>query len=268
MSRHMRVMTASLLILSGLVAFLPAGHVSAGGMVLNPGFELGEGEVPWQWDLSGNAERVDSGAIYAGEWAARVGGHGDILTQWIENITPMVTYEAWGWIYVLGNVTGVIYLDFWEGKEGRQLVATRVLSADDTEGYYVQKTSTMQAPVGTTHLRIRLQGTGWAEGGEVRFDEVGFYPIRMFCFIATAAYGTDTAMQLDVLRDFRDQVLIRGTPGSQFVAAYYRLGPPVAEFIAQSDFLRAVVRETLINPLVNLLQWSQGLWRAQPDTSS
>jgi len=46
------------------------------------------------------------------------------------------------------------------------------------------------------------------------------------------------------------------------VEAYYRLSPPVADFIARNDFLRAVVREALIDPVVNLLQWSQGLWRA------
>lgn len=266
MSRHISVIVASLLIVTGVLVFLPSGYVSAGGLVLNPGFELGEGEDPYGWDLGGNAARVNTGTIYAGGWAARLTGEGDILTQWIENITPLVTYEAWGWIYVSGGVTGVIYLDFWEGKGGRQLVPTTVLSADDTEGYYVQKTSTMQAPVGTTHVRIRLLVTGWAEGGEVRFDDVGFYPIRMFCFIATAAYGTETASQLDILRDFRDQVLLDNALGSRFVAGYYRVSPVVADFIAQDDFLRAVLRETLINPVVNLLQWSQDLWRTQPHT--
>lgn len=267
MSRHIRVMVAGLLILSGVLVFLPSGYVDAGGLVLNPGFELGEAEVPYGWDLGGNALRVDTEPIYAGSWAARLTGEGDTLTQWIENITPLVTYEAWGWIYVSGNVTGLIYLDFWEGKGGRQLVPTTVLSTDNTKGYYSQKTASMQAPVGTTHLRIRLLGTDWPRGGEVRFDEVGFYPIRMFCFIATAAYGTDTAIQLDVLRDFRDQVLLRSALGSHFVAAYYRVSPGLADLIAGNDLLRAVVREALLNPVVKLLQVSQGLWSARLDTT-
>ena len=38
------------------------------------------------------------------------------------------------------------------------------------------------------------------------------------CFIATAAYGAETAEQLYVLREFRDQVLLESTLGSQFVA--------------------------------------------------
>ena len=120
----------------------------------------------------------------------------------------------------------------------------------------------MQAPVGTTFLRIRLLGSGWNEGAVVRFDEIGFWPVTGYCFIATAAYGTETASQLNVLRSFRDQVLLKNTVGSRFVEAYYKLSPPIADFIAKSDLLRTVVREVLIDPVVHLLQWSQDLWRA------
>ena len=121
----------------------------------------------------------------------------------------------------------------------------------------------MVAPFGATSVRIRLLGTGWDEGGEVRFDEIGLYPPSGgFCFIATAAYGTETASQLDILRDFRDQVLLENALGSRFVETYYRFSPPVADFIANNDFLRAIVREVLVDPVVNLLQWSQDLWRS------
>jgi hypothetical protein len=43
------------------------------------------------------------------------------------------------------------------------------------------------------------------------------------CFIATAAYGTPDAEQIDVLREFRDAVLLKNMSGSLFVALYYRL---------------------------------------------
>ncbi|MDH4292212.1 MAG: hypothetical protein OEV56_06360, partial [Dehalococcoidia bacterium] len=59
-----------------------------------------------------------------------------------------------------------------------------------------------------------------------------------------------------------DQVLLENTLGSRFVDAYYKLSPPVANFIAGNDFIRAIVREVLIDPVVRLLRWSQGLWRA------
>jgi len=271
MSRHMRVILATLLIVTGVLVFLPSSYVSAGGWVVNGGFEYGTGEVPYGWDLTGNATRTNTGPIYtgnAGNWIANITADGDMLTQWIGNITLLTTCDAWGWMYVSSNVTGVIAFDFWKGENGIPLGPTTILSATDTNGYYVQKTSELQPPPDATHLRIRLYGTGWSGSAEVRFDEIGFYPvwpsIPGFCFIATAAYGTETASQLDILRDFRNQVLLKSAPGSRFVAAYYRLSPPVAAFIAKNDFLRAVVREVLVDPVVNLLQWSQDLWRTQP----
>jgi len=265
MSRHIRVMLATLLIVTGVLVFLPSGYVGAGGMVLNQGFELGEWEVPYGWNLTGNATRVDTSPISAGNWSAQITGDNDTLTQWLclGNITMPITYNAWGWIYVSGNVTGTIALDFWVGGvNGTQLSPTTELSATDTNGAYVEVTNTMLAPICTTCLRIRLLGTGWNQGTEVRFDDIGFWPVTGFCFIATAAYGTETASQLNILRDFRDQVLLKNALGSLFVAAYYKVSPPVADFIAKNDFLRAIVREVLVDPVVHLLQWSQGLWRA------
>ena len=266
MGRYIRVMLAALLIVTGVWVFLPSSYLTAGGMVVNQSFEQGEEEAPYGWELGGNAARINTGPIYAGSWSALISDDGDMLTQWIENIQSVFTYEVWGWIYVSGNVTGVITLDFWEGKEGRRLSSTRMLFTNDTDGAYIQKTDTMEAPPGATHLRIRLLGTGWNDGAEVRFDEIGFWPpggnIWDRCFIATAAYGTEKASQLDTLRDFRDQVLLENTLGSLFVKAYYRVSPPVAVFIARSSLLCAVVREVLLDPVVNLLQWSQELWRA------
>jgi len=81
------------------------------------------------------------------------------------------------------------------------------------------------------------------------------------CFIATAAYGTPTAEQINVLRDFRDVVLLKSTLGSQFVALYYRLSPPVADFIARSDLLRTIVRELLVDPIVWLVGATADTWR-------
>jgi hypothetical protein len=265
MGRYVRIMLTALLIVSGVFVFLPSGYVSAGGMICNQSFEDGAGEVPSAWSLTGNATRVDTGPIYVGNWTARITGNNDTLTQWLSigNLGIPVTFEAWGWIYVSGEVNGIIAIDFWAGVNGNKLSSTTELSANYTDGIYVQRSGMMQAPVGANCTRIRLMGTGWHEGAEVRFDEIGFWPpAGGFCFIATAAYGTETAAELDILRDFRDQVLLENALGSLFVETYYKVSPPVADFIATNDFLRAVVREVLIDPIVNLLQWSQGLWRA------
>ena len=267
MRKHTRVMLAALLVVVGVLVFLPSSYVSAGGSVVNSGFEQGEEQEPEGWVLIGNATRVDTehiyagnwsdqatGYIYAGNWSAQVTGHGDVLIQWIANITATKIYEAWGWIYVTGNVTcnvtGVIALDFWKVEEdgASQLSPTIILSASDTGGVYVQKAGMMQAPTSTTHVRIRLYGTGWSDGEVVRFDDIGFWvpASGSYCFIATAAYGTPMAEEIGILRQFRDEYLLTNPMGNALVDLYYRVSPPIAEFITAHPSLKPIVRTGLV----------------------
>ena len=81
-----------------------------------------------------------------------------------------------------------------------------------------------------------------------------------WCFIATAAYGTDTAKEIDILREFRDEVLLPNRLGAEFVSFYYRTSPPIANFISQHESLRAVVRECFVDPIVKILTWTHDLW--------
>jgi hypothetical protein len=81
------------------------------------------------------------------------------------------------------------------------------------------------------------------------------------CFIATAAYGTPAAEQIDVLREFRDVALLKSKAGSHFVALYYRLSPPVAGFIAGHEVVRTLVRELLVDPIVWLVEATEDIWQ-------
>ncbi len=81
------------------------------------------------------------------------------------------------------------------------------------------------------------------------------------CFIATAAYGTPSAAEIDVLREFRDTVLLRSAAGSAFVDLYYALSPAVAEVISESGLMRTAVREFLVDPAVWLVEATGGIWR-------
>ncbi len=76
------------------------------------------------------------------------------------------------------------------------------------------------------------------------------------CPVTIAVYGTRTIERLQLLREFRDVVLLESTTGSRFVTLYYQLGPPLADFIAGNEFLRTLVREVLAAPLIWILDKS------------
>ncbi|MCP4648478.1 MAG: hypothetical protein GY853_00165 [PVC group bacterium] len=71
------------------------------------------------------------------------------------------------------------------------------------------------------------------------------------CFIATAAFGTKMENEVIILCEFRDRYLLTNVQGKKFVREYYRYSPPMADYIAQHDGLRAVSR-VYLTPLVFL----------------
>jgi hypothetical protein len=71
------------------------------------------------------------------------------------------------------------------------------------------------------------------------------------CFIATAAFGSKFEKHVQLLRRFRDFYLMPNRIGRTFVKAYYKYSPPMADFIAKHDSLRAMVRISLL-PVVGV----------------
>jgi hypothetical protein len=67
-----------------------------------------------------------------------------------------------------------------------------------------------------------------------------------WCFIATAAYGTPMAKEIQVLREFRDKYLLTNPLGKALVDLYYRVSPPIAEFITEHPSLKPIVRAGLV----------------------
>ncbi len=66
------------------------------------------------------------------------------------------------------------------------------------------------------------------------------------CFIASAAYGTPMAEDIDTLRAVRDTFMLDNAVGTAFVDTYYRVSPMLADAVAQSPVLAAVVRVLLV----------------------
>ena len=62
------------------------------------------------------------------------------------------------------------------------------------------------------------------------------------CFIATAAFGSYRAPEVILLQKFRDRILLTSAPGRLFVEFYYRVSPPIADFIGHYDSLKRATR--------------------------
>jgi len=124
---------------------------------------------------------------------------------------------------ISGNI---ITLHFFDGKRGDDdLIANGIVIDDGAPAVAV-------APgVGPT-----VSSDGGGGGG---------------CFIATAAYGSLMEPHVKILRDFRDHFLLGNTVGDSFVRLYYTYSPPIADFIAKYDSLRAIVRISLL-PVVGV----------------
>ena len=76
-----------------------------------------------------------------------------------------------------------------------------------------------------------------------------------WCFVATAAYGSRMANDVELLRHFRDTLLEKTVVGELAVATYYTFGPAVAGVVGESDLLRWTAR-VLLRPLV---EWVRDL---------
>jgi len=74
------------------------------------------------------------------------------------------------------------------------------------------------------------------------------------CFIATAAYGSPLAADVQMLRHVRDGLLRKTVLGELAVEAYYTFGPAAAGVIRESELLRATARE-LLEPIVRYARW-------------
>jgi YVTN family beta-propeller protein len=81
-----------------------------------------------------------------------------------------------------------------------------------------------------------------------RFDSLSAPPTNppaSGCFIATAAYGSSMAPEVQSLREFRDRHLMTNAPGRALVTFYYRHSPSIANAIRTNDIARAGVRTFL-----------------------
>jgi isopenicillin-N N-acyltransferase-like protein len=117
------------------------------------------------------------------------------------------------------------------------------LVAEPDEGYrfvnWIGDVDTI-ADVEATETTITMEGNYEITAS---FEEE---PSGGWCFIATAAYGTPMAEEIQILRVFRDEYLLTNPLGQSLVGLYYKVSPPIAEFITEHPSLKPMVRAGLL----------------------
>lgn len=97
-------------------------------------------------------------------------------------------------------------------------------------------------------------------------DEGGAPPTSG-CLIATAAFGSELAPQVQFLRGFRDNHILTTASGSSFMnvfsAWYYSFSPQVADYERQQPWLQGSLR-VAIHPLLGILQTAEKAYTVIP----
>lgn len=153
-----------------------------------------------------------------------------------------------------GNVT--VEVDWGPHAQGIDgiTVGTDALTVDEDFYWdaYVDADTTSTLIIDAEYLEDVLEDVGDSIVLDVDFDtgEDGKLTITAvgtpLCFIATAA-GAD-APQLDILREFRDEVLRPNAPW--LVSLYYEVSPPIANVIAGNEALKKLVMDLVVEPAV------------------
>jgi hypothetical protein len=85
------------------------------------------------------------------------------------------------------------------------------------------------------------------------------------CLIATAAFESELAPQVQELRNFRDGLALKTMAGASFMNVfngwYYSFSPHVADYEREQDWLKSTVR-TSVYPLLGILDLSTSVFHA------
>ncbi len=74
------------------------------------------------------------------------------------------------------------------------------------------------------------------------------------CFIASSVYGSPDHPKVQIFRFFRDEVLLKIPGGAWMVEGYYRLSPPLADWLDQNEKVRSWAR-VFFDGLASLLAY-------------
>ncbi|MDA7959375.1 MAG: peptidylprolyl isomerase [Nitrosopumilus sp.] len=134
-------------------------------------------------------------------------------------------------------------------------------------GSYDEQRASFEELLGTVEIDGGMAGAGGAELGSetgsepVTEDAPADAPAGGGCLIATAAYGSELAPQVQKLRELRDGAVMQTGSGAAFMGwfndIYYSFSPAVADLQREHPALRDAVRAA-ITPMIATLSLLEG----------
>lgn len=71
-----------------------------------------------------------------------------------------------------------------------------------------------------------------------------------YCFIATAVYESPYSYEVLLLRQYRDRYLSSTTIGRLVICLYYKLSPPLAEWLSKRSWAKYFARKVIMPPFL------------------
>jgi hypothetical protein len=212
--------------LSGLDPIIVTAPASPTGLTARSG----DGRLKLRWNavLGATSYQVYSGIVSGGPYA--LDADNVKATQYtLDGLTNGVTYYVAVKAVVMPTLSVVV----------RTLYGTPVATTVKASPPSVQGQGEYGVPQPSALFSAEVAGTPQLVVGFPRLEDTGG------CFIATAAYGSAMAPEVDVLRAWRDRYLAPHAAGRAFIAVYQTWSPPAADAIRRSEALRAAARGLL-----------------------
>ena len=155
---------------------------------------------------------------------------------------------------VYGNTS-----DYVDGEIGVGNISEEVLFKDEANNDYREAVGASSIDMGNPADPYALEpepngdrinmgafgNTPYATEGSPAGSSGKYKGMNNGCFIATAVYGNYNHPNVLVLRNFRDKYLVTNVPGRCFVNWYYKVSPPIAEYLKTSPLKAGIVRLAL-----------------------
>jgi hypothetical protein len=224
----------------------------------------------------------DSGAIFVGAGNPPAGTHGrngwtypnGYFEQYVDrarvgcsNYGKLIDAQGWG-----QEVTSCGYNDLQGGSDENKWYTNTFPHTSAASPQIVGVIACLQGirkakgepPLTFTELRKVLRDTGSPQqsaSGRPSSQRIGNRPdlkaaypyIWKNCFIATAAFGSEIDPEVQFLREFRDEIVLKSMFKTFFeglLDQYYKLSPTIAKKMEENSLFKSFVKYSIVYPFV------------------